>query len=335
MNATRTGLAAAVLLSLAFTSAPARDAGQPDSAQRSQSIRALAAMPDADAKVTAALLAQTVPSQRSRVQPLLDRASTLAPSAADIALLDITVCAASRGCDVRTRSARLDHRAPDNAAFLMADLHDASVRRDSARIDAIVSKMAAMRTFDLYFTPLRQRLTQALQRIPRITTTASPAPSAKAAASVEAMAMLAAVAIPAFQDVAGACKPTPMHALKSQRRRDCRQLAEAFKQGDTMLANNLGWRLQQWSARNDDDRAQAIAQQRMLSWQAYEVAALATSGAMPIDRHIALMAAHPRETDAVQAILKRAGKPLEPPADWHAKKMNRSTSMTERQPAAY
>jgi hypothetical protein len=128
-----------------------------DAWQRS-ALRTLAAMPDADAKIAAAALVQQFPDEKTRTMPLMDRAVTLAPTAADIALLDINLCSATPGCPAAEREAKLRSVAPDNGAFWMMALHQATVRGDKAGTASVIRRLALAHHFDLHHASLGKRL---------------------------------------------------------------------------------------------------------------------------------------------------------------------------------
>jgi hypothetical protein len=271
----------------------------------------LATMPDADAQVTAAALARLSPDGSKSIQ-LIDRALAIAPHAADIGLLDVAVCGMQSGCDVLNRETSQRRIDPGNGAAWMATLHDASARGDKTRVNAILANMAQAKRFDTYFTPLGRRFISALKRVSIPQDSQGDTPEARRQA--QAMAMVAALAIPALQDVLHACKPDA--PISADRRNACRGIAASMQRGDTMIANLVGLRLQEWTARDAADRAQALAQRRLLQWRMAQLNAISGTPALSPTSQMASTLKYDREIDGVDAMLANADKPLDPPADW-------------------
>ena len=317
-----TTLAIGVLTgSFAIASTMPRQTGpQPDAtaaatAWRMGAIESLATQQDADALITAAALAQSLPGDPGKALGLLDRATAIAPQAADIGLLDVIRCSNQPGCDALKRETRVRGIDPHNADVWMAALHDASTHADQARIDEALSNMAHSTYFNVYFVSLGRRFIAGLNRVP--TPPGDPADHAGTPAAqrqIRAMSIVAALAMPALQDLMHACKPGS--AAGDGRRKTCRDIASSMEHGDSMLANLIGLRLHEWTARDAGDLADAVAQRRRLQWRMNQLNAIAGTPALPPMKEIATMLAHEREVDGIDAMLAHAGRPLDPPADW-------------------
>lgn len=310
-----TGLLTATMACASASSETRADVDATESAWRTGAIETLAALPDADSAVTAAGLARLLPNGASRSLSLFDRATALAPDAADIGLLDVIQCSTQPGCDVLGREARVRGIDPQNGDTWMAALHDASVHSDQARIDDVLSNMARSTYFNFYFASLGRRYLNGLNRIPLPPgDTPGDARTPEAQRQVLAMSMVAALAIPAMQDLVHACQPgSPV----SEGRRDtCRSIAASMDRGDSLITNMIGLRLQEWSARDAADRAEALAQRRRLQWRMHQLNAIAGTPVLPTTKQMTTMLAHEREADSIDAMLVDAGRPLDPPADW-------------------
>ncbi len=48
-----------------------------------------------------------------------------------------------------------------------------------------------------------------------------------------------------------------------------------------------------------------------------QLGAITGTAALPPTKEVAAMLAHEREVDSIDTMLADAGKPLDPPADWH------------------
>ncbi|WP_189439939.1 hypothetical protein [Rhodanobacter panaciterrae] len=278
-------------------------------------VESLAVLHDADALTTAAALAQSLPGDAGQSLGLLDRAAAIAPQAADIGLLDVIQCHTQPGCDALSREARVRGIDPHNGDVWMAALHDATSHADQARIDEALSNMAHSTHFNFYFASLGRRFITGLKRVP--TPPSDPthhADTTDAQRQMLAMSMVAAMAIPAFQDVTHACQPGS--AANDARRKTCRDIATSMERGDSLIANMIGLRLQEWTARDAVDHADAVAQRRRLQWRMNQLGALAGTPALPPTKQIATMLAHEREIDGIDTMLTDAGKPLDPPTGW-------------------
>lgn len=299
---------------------PRQTGSQPDATAaattwRVGAVKSLAALRDADALTTAAALAQSLPGDADKSLGLLDRAMAIAPQAADIGLFGVIQCSTQPGCDVLTRETRVRGIDPHNGDVWMAALHDATTHADQARIDEALSNMARSTYFNFYFSSLGRRLIAGLNRVS--TPPGDPAHRANAPESQRqmlAMSMVAALAIPAFQDVTHVCKPGS--AANDARRKTCRDIASSMERGDSLIANMIGLRLQEWTARDATDRAEAMAQRRRLLWRMNQLSTISGTPALPPTKELATMLAHEREIDSIDAMLADAGKPLDPPTDW-------------------
>jgi hypothetical protein len=129
-----------------------------------------------------------------------------------------------------------------------------------------------------------------------------------------AMAWVSALAFPAYQDIVSACKPNGAQPLPETRKRPCRSIADALKAGDSVIANRLGLRLQEWNARDAADRNEARDQYRVSLWRTNRFDTLIAS--LPIDQRVATLWTHDSEADRIAAVLKQADEPLNPPTDW-------------------
>jgi len=143
--------------------------------------------------------------------------------------------------------------------------------------------------------------------------------SADAAAAVAAAGILAAVATPALQPLAQACRRDALDAAPT-RRADCRQVARvAADTADTSVAASLGVALLQATAATPGEQADAHARRRRLDWRMLAWGRSAGSqpdgGAAQFARLLRDPAVR-GERDLVERVLAEAGVPAEPPAGW-------------------
>lgn len=297
---------------MASETAPAVTTAAVHRAWLKNAVARLSAMPDTDALVTAGALAHALPDGQARSLELLDRAVASAPQATDIGLLDIGACNGNAGCDALKREARLRRADPRNGSLWMVALHDASKRADRPRIDTVLSRMAQSDRFDLHFMSLGQRFLVALKRVPP--PPATPTASADVLRQLQALSMVAAFAMPRMQDLVAACKPG--HPASDARRKTCRAIAGSLRRSDSLIANMIGLRLQEWNARDAADRDDALAQRRRLQWKMQQLRNVSGTPGMPPASQVGIMLAHENEVDGVDAMLRAAGRPLDPPSHW-------------------
>lgn len=284
-------------------------------AWRTGAVEKLAALPDADAMVTAAGLVQSMPENAGKALSLLDHTTAITPQAADIGLLDVIQCSVQPGCDVLSREARVRDIDPHNGDLWMAALHDATIHADQPRIDEVLSYMARSTSFNLYFSHLGRRFIAGLNRVsapPADPTDQASTPEVRR--QMQAMSMIAALAIPALQDLVHACQPGS--PASEGRRKTCRDIATPMEHGDNLIANMVGLRLHEWASRDAGDRAEALAQRRRLQWRMTQLGAITGTPALSPTQEVTAMLAHEREVDSIDTMLADAGKPLDPPADW-------------------
>ncbi|OOG37076.1 hypothetical protein [Rhodanobacter sp. C05] len=294
---------------------PQSDSTAAGTTWRIGAVKSLSALQDADALITAGALAQNLSGDAGKSLSLLDRATVIAPQAADIGLLDVIQCGTHPGCDALKREARVRSIDPHNGDVWMAELHDASTHADLARIDEALSNMARSTHFNFYFASLGRRFIAGLNRVPTLPDDpADRAGTPEARRQEQAMSMVAALAMPALQDLMHACQPGS--TAGDARHKTCRDIATSMEHGDTMIANLVGLRLHEWTARDAGDRAEAVAQRRRLQWRMNQLSAIAGTPALPPTKEIATMLAHEREVDSIDAMLTDAGRPLDPPTGW-------------------
>jgi hypothetical protein len=284
-------------------------------AWRTGAVESLAALQNADALITAAALAQSLPGGAGKSLKLLDRAVAIAPQAADIGLLDVIHCSSQPGCDVLKRETRMHGIDPHNGDVWIAALHDASAHADQTRIDEALSKMAHSVHFNFYFASLGRRFIAGLNRVPTPPIDLeNHASTTEEQRQIQAMSMVVALVMPPLQDLVHACQPGL--TTSDARRKTCRDIATSMEHGDSLIANMVGLRLHEWTARDAGDRAEALAQRRRLQWRMNQLSAIAGTPALPPAKEVATMLAHEREADSIDAMLVDAGKPLDPPTNW-------------------
>lgn len=286
-----------------------------DTAFRASAAHQLASTSDVDAMVTAATLDQLGAGSSKQAMSLLDRAVRKAPKAADISLLDLTLCSMRQGCDVLRRERQLRRIDPANGIAWMASLHTATQAHDDRRINEILGQMAKTRRFDVHFVSLGRRFIKALGEVAPV---AQPVDASDATLSARRYMMasnvLTALTIPAYQDLLTACSP---ETTTSDARRDsCRKVAQSLQRGDIIVTHLVGLQIAQWTATGAEAKVAATQRRRQLQWRVSRLGAIAGNSPAAQVKQAEGMFVHEREIDNVDAMLTAAGEPLDPPRGW-------------------
>jgi hypothetical protein len=214
----------ATVLGACVSSAPRETSDQ----REARSIAAtLEATGSADSLVAAALVRHVLLREPRDSVALLDRAASLSPGQADIAWLTLMVCFQSSACDLAARAEQVVTLDPRNAAGHYVGLVKALDQPDVNAEDRALAAMAGSEYFDLYWSRLITRTTDAL---------ATTQPLHRAVA--QSTGWLSAIVIPPFQHVSQTCSDERMERAEVLAR--CRELAMVFDRGDTLLAQSFG-----------------------------------------------------------------------------------------------
>lgn len=140
-------------------------------------------------------------------------------------------------------------------------------------------------------------------------------------AAITAMSLFAAMAAPGFDGLFEACG-VQSGRPSSQARPSCVHLAEVLAHhSDNNLARSVGVGLLEQLAATPQARAQAAALRRQLDWQMYEwqrISAAQPREGMPQFARLLRAPGITSEPVLVERILREAGSPLAPPADWQS-----------------
>jgi len=280
---------------------------------QARALQTLAAMPDASAQIMVGMLERSASGGSNfATSDAFDRAVTMDPHAADIAMLDVVMCSQVKGCDVSSREAYLRRIDADNSAVWMATLHAATVHHNASGMDETLLRMGQATRFDLYFKPLAHRFAAALSHV-AVPENLHGTPTEWR--QVEATSMFAALIMPPVQDILRACNPGTLAG--DRRRASCRRIAISMERGDTLVANMVGLRIHQWTAHDAAERTQVLAQHRRLQWR------MARMQSLPQAMQIAAIFSLGREGDGIDAVLAAARQPLDPPTGWSAREPTR------------
>lgn len=242
------------------------------------------------------------------------QANLVDPKRPDIAWLHVRICALAPGCEPEPVEARLRKLAPDNGVVWLGPLARAEARQDKRVTDQVLEAMSQAQRFDLYWTTLLWRLSEARSA-------KSPPPgSAGAPAQPLTQALdgttdaLSAIVVPAFKPLTAACTIERIQDPPTRTR--CDRIAQAMQRSDTTLVEGLGLGISQLLI-TPGTPAAVVLEERVstLSYRSQAAGALVRQQ-VEHDKFsaqmIELMKKLPREQDVSVAILRWAGQPLIP-----------------------
>jgi hypothetical protein len=293
---------------------------------------------DAASLMTAALLAWSwSPGPPPLVQlpdadqlALARRALQLAPADPAMAWVMLSLCMGLPGCDDLAAAARFRAVDPMDAAGWLPDLQAAGARSPQA-VDAVLSAMARATTFNLYYNRRVTVIADAYRRAGTTPlSTRRPRPPALFGAAVSLAAPRAPV-LQALQTLSRACTDGARRAIRDDA---CDAILHAMADGDEAMIRALSAQLRiQRGTAGDPDRLAAQRWRRTWAWQRTQLRSVMFAPSVALvplrsNRRFAaelrLMAALPAEMQVTQAMLRRYGRAVEPPAGWQPPGYGRS-----------
>jgi hypothetical protein len=263
---------------------------------------------DADSLAAAAefsRLGNDGPVQQLR---LLERATALAPQRADLLWLKVMVCTHTEGCDPAPFAEALHKLDPGNGAAWAPLIDRATKLNDAAAVHRYLAAMGGSPRFDLYWNTRIAHLTNALIKVDA---------HDAGMALMNVTGMEAAVSIPVFKNITGACRGDALQ--DEERLMTCRGIVGAMLEGDTYIVEMVGASLAKrlWpegsAAYSAAAGAWRVAQYRIRARGRLEYKLMHKRDALEC---LSLMQSHRTEQDLTEAILSRAGVSAMPPADW-------------------
>jgi hypothetical protein len=242
------------------------------------------------------------------------QANLVAPKRPELAWLHIRICALAPGCEQEPLEARFRKLAPDNGVVWLGPLERAQTRQDKRVADQILEALSHAQSFDLYWTTLVWRLSEArsAKAPPPGSPGAPPQPLTQAMdGTTEA---LSAAIVPAFRPLTAACTIERIQDPATRAR--CDRIAQAMERSDTTLVEGLGLGIAQLLATPGTPTAVVLDERiSTLSYRSQAAGAVVRSQ-VEHDKFsaqmIELMKKLPREQDVSLAILRWAGQPLVP-----------------------
>jgi len=290
-------------------------------AWRAAAIQALRERADANSLATAAALAFFADA-RSRAEPakgdaaleLAARASALAADDAAIGWIQVRLCVATPGCDIRDAATAMRWLDPDNAAAWLPTLAAAVKDKDMVEIDRVMADMAQGVRFDFYFNRIVVLMFDALQAVSKSLPKNAVDSDASRLSSIIAIA--SGEIIPSFAPLIEACRES---AAGSARREFCQKIAKNLQQGDTIVAQLAGLSVERHLLPADSKESRALGERRrVLEWrmasaEKFDAPMLPWLKNAHARWRVAKMRALRRDEDVLIAILREQGTPIDPP----------------------
>ena len=307
-----------------------------------QHLRALAASGEARDLLAASMLwmgvgamqdeTTTLPKPAQETRAWFDAARRARPRDVLVAWMEASECAGlSDSCNSRDALQYLLQAEPDNAAVQLLALATAEKHADKKAMDAHWRAAALASTYNPHTLELGQLLYSAMQGIsqppldPRLADAMGlelaldrPA-TPKDVADVGAIAMWAALALPAFTPITRQCKPEQLALASIARQAECERILTLLAEDQsTVIAPMIGL---PWLVKLSGDTAEGMAWRerlRELYW-VYENALqrmpiFGQGSALPNEYSAWMMMKG--ELPAMRRLLERSGLPAKPPAGW-------------------
>ena len=253
---------------------------------------------EADAYLLAAEGALSLHQNPDEALRLMSRAAELARDHPDLAWLHIQACRIVDTCDPEPVEARLRSLDQRNGAGWLEALHRASRRGDEpARAEALAA-IARSERVDLYWTALVAGMSR------QVATTGT---QTLYDAQVVVIGALAAIAIPAYQDLSSTCKGDGLRL--EQVIQVCRSVGRALMNGDTWITERVGISITQRAWPEGSPAWNRAAEARRIGDYQIQLAGQHMEWiASHADEHLDLHARHRREQDVFREILVAAGR---------------------------
>jgi hypothetical protein len=249
-----------------------------------------------------------------RALAAIARANLIAPKRPELAWLHARICMLSPGCEPEPVETRFRKLAPDNGVVWLGPLARAQSRQDKRVEDQILEAMSRSARFDLYWTTLVWRLTEARNAHIPPPGTANAAPHPLTQALDQTTEALSSAVVPAFKPLNTSCALDRTQDPATRTR--CERIAQAMQRSDTTLVEGIGLGIAQRLATPASPGALVLEERgATLSYRSQAAGAVVRS---QVERDkfstqmIELMKKLPREQDVSVAILRWAGEPLLP-----------------------
>ncbi|MET0534389.1 MAG: hypothetical protein ABW171_09210 [Steroidobacter sp.] len=244
----------------------------------------------------------------------VQRAVQSAPQRPELLWLYLRLCADTATCEAEVVEAQLRKLDPGSGAVWLGALTRAQARNDSRTEDQILEVMGKSAHFNVYWTTLIAQLTPPISRSPVASSVAQPTPTPVTNALNMSIEYLSRLTTPAFTALSTACDAR--HVREPDRRVRCERISRILQGSDTTLAEGLGLGIAQRVALPSSTAVMQItAKINTLSYQNQTAGTVVASQVEKdkfSDQMLKLMARLDREQEVSKAILRWAGRPLQP-----------------------
>jgi hypothetical protein len=265
-------------------------------------------------ELAADALQALVEGSSQRALASIARANLLGQNRPDLAWLHTRVCMLTPGCEPEPVEARLRKLAPDNGVVWLGPLARTQARQDKRAEEQILEAMSRAQRFDLYWTGLVWRLSEARNKLAPQPPTPGASPQPLTEALDKTTEALSSAVVPAFKPLSTACAQERVQDPATRTR--CERIAQAMQRSDTTLVEGLGLGIAQRLATPASPEATVLDERAAtLSYRSQAAGAVVRS---QVERDkfsaqmLELMKKLPREQDVSLAILRWAGQPLLP-----------------------
>jgi hypothetical protein len=254
----------------------------------------------------------TLSSDPRNAGALIARSVEAAPGDPVIAFAALQACARISDCDVSAAATRLYAADPLNGFSVMPELESAVAVDDDRRIDAALEQMARRSEWRVYWNRAITRATD----VHLLAARALPKAEARelrdeASSHVAATGVTAGILIPAYRPIMAACTVE----AGSRRHARCQEIARGLQRGDAVITQSVGYSLElELVPAGSPEHQTAAERQRELMWL---MSSKEPTRQRSSDEFRQLQAALPREEDVFREVLRRRGKPTEPPRGWN------------------
>jgi hypothetical protein len=268
---------------------------------------ALANRGDADSLAASALFSRAFQGYSSTASlDLATRAVAAAPARTDLAFMQLQLCETSPQCDPAPLESHLLQLDPQNGVVWTYALMRADRAKDPAARATAFYGLAQARRIDLYWSPIVSHMVAA---------GAGTAGFDSNAALTQVIGIEATFALP-FDPITKVCL---VPGLQPEMLDPCRQIAAAFRQGDTAVVEAYGssLALHLWPA-GSPERAEVAAERRRLRYRVDLMNRNKTKlNSTQATRTLAGLVGHyPTEQATYRAFYQQLGLNPDPPDNW-------------------
>ncbi len=286
-------------------------------------VTALERRDDANSLATAATLSMIgkdsmlqgdLPKAESTALDLSIRASTLAPNDPAIGWVRLRLCASTPGCDSRDAATTMRWLDPENAAAWLPTLAAAQKDKDRVEADRVLQAMAQCRRFDFYWNRIVVFMSDSLKAVSK--SLPGGYTRSDSARLAQTSGIAGAEMIPPLAALVEACRES---AAGTERRDYCLRIARSAQQGDTIIAQMIGFSMEKRMVPADSKESRALGDRRhVLEWQLttaskFDTSLLPWRANAEARWRLARMRTSRREEDVVIAILRERGVTPPPP----------------------